>query len=62
VAQGDGGGHGNRVAGEQAELHARVALRDAIAKKLTLHLRFEWIALHKKRLGQFQIEIVIHLF
>jgi hypothetical protein len=42
--------------------HLRHLLKIAIAKKLTLHLRFEWIALHKKRLGQFQIEIVIHLF
>ena len=31
VRQGHGGGHGNHIAAEQAELHARRALRDAVA-------------------------------
>ena len=31
VGQGDGGGHGDHVAGEQRQLHARLALGDAVA-------------------------------
>ena len=31
VRQGHGSGHGNHIAAEQAELHARGALRDAVA-------------------------------
>ena len=41
VAQRNSGGHGDRVAREQTELHARVALRDAVAhgRHTACHLR-----------------------